>query len=705
MDDIQEFWKRRVQAAHTRREWAVNVLRRDREITRSCRRAEEAVLAASNKDVDAVSKAVQSIFAKQWKDRSRGEIAQKSIRGMMRIAIAVCIDEPALVGGNHTFRIFPGLSDGRTVRNQFYKSKNPIKVGDVVISTWFGNDEWMAVFGSGEIEILAETMVRFEGEAEFPLTGIAEQALRQGLQHSQKLVEFCSSAALHERDLTTARSIHASSSSGFIEQRKAVWEQVHLPLDVKINLMEQCERIIGGESQTPESLLLTGPPGTGKTFLCSQIGKMVGWKFYRITPADLKKGFLGQSGQATQQLWADIRRQPSVLMLDECDGIFSKRGSMDSDRLTGEIVQAFLSEWNGVSADVWVIGTTNRPDSIDTAIRSRFAQTINIPLPGKAARRGILEDNIAGTVDEQTLELMASNTQGLSGRVIRQIAGRVASLPLPVSAEGAMQEVRLIRAQLNTRVDGEATWDRLVLREEKLNSLKTVCALLRDADEWAAKGVSIPKGTIVYGAPGTGKTQIARTIANQSGLSFVAASLADVKGTHIGESANLVKALFEKARSAAPAILFLDEIDLIAPSRSSRSKDSFTGEITSQILQEMDGITLHKENVFVLAATNNLDAIDPAILSRFQNQVEIPLPDREGKIRLILQTLEGKPLAFDPHAEAEKIVSKLNGYAGRDIVNMVRRAELRAVQRAVSEGGPEKLAFRLDDILSEATQL
>jgi SpoVK/Ycf46/Vps4 family AAA+-type ATPase len=264
--------------------------------------------------------------------------------------------------------------------------------------------------------------------------------------------------------------------------------------------------------------------------------------------------------------------------------------------------------------------------------------------------------------------------------------------------------VKSSRKTRNTKVDRAASWDTLVLDSSVLERLKLTCSLLRDAEMWRAKGVTVPRSLLLTGPPGSGKTQIARTLANEGGLGFVAATTADVKANFLGQSGNRVKQLFERARANAPVILFLDELDIIAPARMG-SNDALTDEIVGQLLQELDGIQSRDSEVFLLAATNHVEQIDRAVLSRFQETLAIPLPDLTGRQRLLTVLLQKKRVAFplEEGARALAEASEGKGMSGRDLGSWIGRAEQKALLRAIAAGGPEHFALTLADFDLPAT--
>jgi SpoVK/Ycf46/Vps4 family AAA+-type ATPase len=296
-------------------------------------------------------------------------------------------------------------------------------------------------------------------------------------------------------------------------------------------------------------------------------------------------------------------------------------------------------------------------------------------------------------------EQTASLTQGMSGRDLSNLAKRIArehDASAPLTNAVLDTHTATFRKQGSTATDASATWHTLVLSEHTLKDLKTTAGLLKNADAFLKRGIGVPRGLLLYGPPGTGKTQIARTLANETGLRFIAASTADIKQGWVGQSGQKVRELFERARESAPSLLFIDEIDIIAGSRGGAG-DSFTNEIVGQLLQEMDGAKAQPQHVFVLAATNRLDQVDQAVLSRLSKRIEVPLPDGDGAKRLLQVMLANKPLAFEAEAGIAHLAGYAAGMSGRDLRNWIEHAEMRAVHRAVEAGDPDSVAISLDD--------
>ena len=457
-----------------------------------------------------------------------------------------------------------------------------------------------------------------------------------------------------------------------------------------------------GSAAASRGLLLYGPPGTGKTMIAKTLAESMGCAFFPLSLPDLKAGYIGQSGEKVKELWQRALAQPrAVIFVDECEGVFSRRGAVNADSFAEEIVQSFLAQWDGFTKQntVWVVGATNRRDLIDPAILSRFGEEVEIGLPDEQQRLEILSNELTRREMSDALPSEACElTQGMSGREIETLAGRLAreQSGVQITNELLLHYTQAFRKQGSTQTDTSAVWDKLILSETVLKELKNMAGMLTHAEAFIKRGINVPKGLLLYGPPGTGKTQIARTLANETGLRFIAASTADMKAGFVGQSGQKVRELFERAREVAPCLLFLDELDIVAPARGSGG-DQFTQEIVGQLLQEMDGVKAHSQHVFVLAASNRLDQIDLAVLSRFPKTVEIPNPDLKARQKLLQVMLHAKPIAFDMEKTTAHLAEHGVGMSGRDLRNWIEQAEQNAVSRAIEAGDPNLTTISLED--------
>lgn len=534
--------------------------------------------------------------------------------------------------------------------------------------------------------------------------GFFECAIRKHEEFLMKLApifqDFVSLSSKVQECKALITSLESEIQS--FDEKMKVWDDLALPDDIKEYILKRVYLFRTGDTATPKGLLLFGPPGTGKTLLAKAISASADSFFLSLSLSDLKAGYIGHSGQLVKKIWESARsHKRSIIFVDECEGVFGRRGSIESDSFNAEIVQSFLAEWDGVSSSgqIWVIGATNRKELIDDAMVSRFGAEIEIPLPGEKERSDILIKEFIklGVVPDIPSKLIQM-TSGMSGRDLATLARNVKtdSHPDIPNDKHFLKALESIKKRGGIAVDEAATWDALILSEEVKNKLVQSCEMLKYAGIFKKQGISAPRGILLYGPPGTGKTQIARTFANESKLHFIAASTADLKAGYIGQSCQKVRELFERARSNSPAIIFIDEIEVIAASRTG-ANDIFTQEIVAQLLQELDGVKNHASNVFVLAATNHLEQIDSAVLSRLPIKIEVCLPDADSRAQIFETLIEKIPATFDKQIVCRELANSTDGKSGRDIRSLVENATQNAVFRAISTGKTDQVLLELND--------
>lgn len=481
------------------------------------------------------------------------------------------------------------------------------------------------------------------------------------------------------------------------------WSDVALPVETLDGILQLVDSFRSGSPI--KGILLYGPPGTGKTLIARKLARHSGCHFVAAGIADLKSEHIGGSGPRVKEIWKRCREHaPTILFVDECESVFASRGSNHSDAFGAELVQTFLSEWDGFNqstGQVLVIGATNRRELLDGAVMSRFTEAIEIGVPDADGRQRILahEFGRARLPLEPTPD-MVRETAGMSGRDIHTLVSRIASRQLhgPIGAGQFLEHVRSLRGKQSTGVE-RLSWDDLILPESTLAEFRSLGRELVHAEELRGLGVAVPRGILLAGPPGTGKTQLARVLACESGLAFIAASSSELKAGYTGQSGGLVRQLFEKARGQAPCILFLDEIDAVAPSRG--DGDAFTGEIVAQLLQELDGVATRKGQVFVLAASNHPDRIDAAVRSRFERRIAIGLPDEAARAAILALQLVDKPVDFDIGPACTALAAGSEGLSGRDLQSLVTTATRRALQRAIAEhDDPLRLQLTRNDLES-----
>ncbi len=490
-----------------------------------------------------------------------------------------------------------------------------------------------------------------------------------------------------------------------LSSREQVWSRIRIPTQQILELLRNAELFERGDPAAAAGLLLAGVPGTGKSLIARTLAETSGCSFHSASLADLKSSHIGGTAKNVRDLWAKARStEPAIIFLDECEGVFARRGGTDTDIFTQDLVQTFLAEWDGVKGPsrVWVVGATNRRDLLDDAILSRFGWELEVRLPDATSRAAIFRQEMeglgfAGEIPSEIRDL----TQGMSGRDLALFAKKVRANTTPRQPirEDFLRTLETVRKRSQPKVSDTATWATLILDPETKSMLKTTCDLLQNAEAWHERGVSVPRGILLTGPPGVGKTQIARTMAYESGLAFITASTADLKAKWVGHSGSQVKQLFERARVNAPAIVFLDELDIVAKRRDGGANDQHQEEIVGQLLQEMDGLKLQQGHVFLLAATNHPEGVDPALLSRLPQRIALPLPDTAACVQILTVLLRDKSLSTPLQEACETLAAQCahRNWSGRDLRNWVERAEQRAVQRAIQEGGPAYFHLHMTD--------
>jgi len=496
-------------------------------------------------------------------------------------------------------------------------------------------------------------------------------------------------------------------SEGEIE---GAWSKIVLKPETKDAILGKLRMFVANDPAAPRGLLLYGPSGTGKTEVARRIAESAGCHFMPLTTSDLKSQYGGGSPEKVRDKWNEARSYGRcVMFVDECEGVFASRGSLESDKGSDELVREFLAMWDGIESrgTVWVVGATNHKDQIDPAAMSRFGAAVEIGLPGPDERLQILrlEMQKFGRADAPLPDFMADETTGFSGRELSETAKEVCAMAstrkVGISDDLWREAVGRNRQASSDASDSTARWSNLVLADDTIRQLQTICKSLKNIDFLKQQGRSIPRGALLYGPPGTGKTQIARTLANESGLTVLLKAPADIKAGYVGQTGKAVKQLFAQARENSPCILFIDEFDASAAVRGSQWADSFTDDIVANLLAELDGAKKSDRHVFLLAATNHRDRIDPAIRDRFTYEIEIPLPTAEQRKRLFTIFLGGQPVDFDLDAVSTELADGVGNVGGREIQNIVKRAEQRATERAFAGETLERIVITRDDLVGQ----
>ncbi len=493
---------------------------------------------------------------------------------------------------------------------------------------------------------------------------------------------------------------------GLHEEIQRIREMVELPL----RHPELFQRL---GIEPPRGVFLYGPPGCGKTLLAKAVANESDANFYVISGPEIMSKFYGESEARLREIFQKAQETaPSIVFIDEMDAIAPKR-----EDVTGEVerrvVAQLLSLMDGMGTrgNIIVIGATNRPNAIDPALRrpGRFDREIEIGVPDKGGRNEILQIHTRNMplAEDVDIKRLSDVTHGYTGADISSL-----------SREAAMKALRRYMPEINLeeeRVPPEIL-DKMVVKEDdflsayreitptamrevyvevpsvrwkEVGGLEELKSELIESVEWPLKkpeiftklGIKPPRGILLYGPPGCGKTLLARAVATEGEANFISIKGPEIFSKWVGESEKAIREVFRKARTAAPAIIFFDELDSLVPRRGLGYSDSGASErVISQLLTELDGIE-SLQNVVVIAATNRPDILDPAVLrpGRFDRLIYVPAPDFNALKEIFKIHTHDMPLSKD--VELDQLARMAAGYSGADVEGLCREAGLNALRR------------------------
>ena len=487
---------------------------------------------------------------------------------------------------------------------------------------------------------------------------------------------------------------------GIRDEIKKVREMIELPL----RHPEIFEKL---GIEAPKGVLLYGPPGTGKTLLAKAVANESNAHFISISGPEIMSKFYGESEARLREIFKEAREKaPSIIFVDEIDSIAPKR-----EEVTGEVerrvVSQMLSLMDGLEArgKVIVISATNRPNAIDPALRrpGRFDREIEIKVPDKKGRKEILQ------IHTRNMPLSEDGSDAVDIDKVSSISHGYVGADLEyLCKEAAMKCLRRLLPELN--LDEEKippeTLDKLIvnyddfqkalvevtpsgMREvfienpdvhwDQIGGLPDVKRELQEAVEWPMKypglydklGHKMPRGILLHGPSGTGKTLMAKAVATESEANFVSVRGPELLSKWVGESERGIREIFKRARQSAPCVIFFDEIDSIAPIRGGGTETAVTERVVSQLLTELDGME-NMRGVIVLAATNRADMIDPALLrpGRFDKIIQIPMPDKASRLQILKINSDDIPLADQggpDKIDYDKLAELTDGLSGADV--------------------------------------
>jgi len=484
----------------------------------------------------------------------------------------------------------------------------------------------------------------------------------------------------------------------------------------------------------PRGVLLRGPPGCGKTHLANSIAGQLNIPYFRVSSPELVSGMSGESEARIRELFqAASDSAPAIIFLDELDAIAPKRSDGGSSRgMEKRMVAQLLTcmdmlhpKYNRQMASVIVMGATNRADSIDPALRraGRFDKEILMGVPDEEARIGILRTmtknmKVSGDFD---FKVLARRTPGYVGADVRSLTKEAAVIaisrifkehinnqrlssdmidenevaPPPVNPltteemkslyitmEDFLEAIPYV--QPSSKREGFATvpdvsWDEIGALSSVRDELTlSVLEPIRNPENFTTLGIPLPAGVMLYGPPGCGKTLLAKAIANESGANFISIKGPELLDKYVGESERSVRLVFERARASSPCVVFFDELDSLCPKRGSDSSGGGVSErVVNQLLTEMDGLE-SRRSVFVIAATNRPELIDPAMMrpGRLDKLLYVPLPTPDDRVS-ILKALSSS-ISLSPEVDLQQIGTspQAEGYSGADCAALFREAGL-----------------------------
>jgi len=483
--------------------------------------------------------------------------------------------------------------------------------------------------------------------------------------------------------------------------------------------------------EAPKGVLLYGPPGTGKTLLAKAVANESNAHFISISGPEIMSKFYGESEARLRDIFKEGKEKaPTIIFIDEIDSIAPKR-----EEVTGEVerrvVSQLLSLMDGLEGrgKVIVIAATNRQNAIDPALRrpGRFDREIEIKVPDRKGRLEVLQIHTRNMplTEDVDIEKLASTTHGYVGADIEGLCKEAAMKTLrrilpKLNLEEEKLQPEVLADLIVTMIDFEKAFTDVTpsaMREvyletpdiswNDIGNLDKIKKELQEAIEWPLKfdnlyqkiGYKMPKGILLHGPSGTGKTLLAKAVAKESEANFISVRGPEVLSKWVGESERGVREIFRRARQASPCIIFFDEIDALVPARGGGGDSMVTERIVSQLLTELDGIQ-ELNGVIVMAATNRLDIVDPSIIrpGRIDKLLYIPLPDKKAREEIL--SIHTKDIPLSSEVKLEKIAELSDGFSGADLGAIINTAMSILIQEFISKyPKPENAIKHLKEII------
>ncbi len=527
---------------------------------------------------------------------------------------------------------------------------------------------------------------------------------------AQDTVIHCEGEPIDREDDDAAQAGPFYEDIGGVRKQMAqIREMVELPLR-----HPQLFRTIG--VKPPRGILMFGPPGTGKTLMARAVANETGAFFFLINGPEIMSKMAGESESNLRKAFEEAEKNsPAIIFIDEIDSIAPKREKTNGE-VERRVVSQLLTLMDGMKtrSNVVVMAATNRPNSIDPALRrfGRFDREVDIGIPDPTGRLEILRIHTKNMKlgDDVDLEQIAADTHGYVGSDVASLCSEAAMQQIrekmdlidldedTIDAEVldslgvTMENFRFALGTSNPSAIREVSveipnvkWTDIGgLEKVKTELMETVSYPVTHAEQFAKFGMSPSKGVLFYGPPGTGKTLLAKAIANECAANFISVKGPELLSMWFGESESNIRDIFDKARAAAPCVVFLDELDSIAKSRGGSMGDAggASDRVVNMLLTEMDGMGT-KKNVFVIGATNRPDQIDPALMrpGRLDQLILVPLPDESSRLAILKAQLKNTPIA--PDVDMTLLAKHTHGFSGADLAFVAQRAVKFAIKESI----------------------
>jgi len=538
---------------------------------------------------------------------------------------------------------------------------------------------------------------------------------------------FCEGQPIAREDEEKLDDVGYDDVGGVRKQMAQIRELVELPLR-----HPSLFKTIG--VKPPKGILLYGPPGSGKTLIARAVANETGAFFFLINGPEIMSKLAGESESNLRKAFEEAEKNsPAIVFIDEIDSIAPKREKTQGE-VERRIVSQLLTLMDGLKArsHVIVMGATNRPNSIDAALRrfGRFDREIDIGVPDEVGRLEILRIHTKNMKldPDVDLERISKDTHGFVGADLAALCTEAALQCIREKMDVIDLEDDTIDAEIlnsmgvsndhfqtalgisnpsalrETVVEvPNVTWEDIGGLDQVKRELQEVVQYpVEHPEKFEKFGMAPSKGVLFYGPPGCGKTLLAKAIANECQANFISVKGPELLTMWFGESEANVREIFDKARQSAPCVLFFDELDSIANQRGSSAGDSGAADrVINQLLTEMDGMNA-KKTVFIIGATNRPDIIDTALLrpGRLDQLIYIPLPDDASRLQIFKANLRKSPVA--PDVDLTLLSKYTNGFSGADITEICQRACKYAIRESIEKDlESEKVNEENPDLMEE----